>query len=114
MFAMIFICTFAFAQAIRVLPYNRVSDKKTVSLGDIVATDGLTPEMISALGAVKLGEAPKLGEQRVFSSAAVAHAIRIHHALRKLSFQIPHRVTVENRGYEISEGAIREKLLASW
>ncbi len=112
--ALSFACTFAFAQAIRVQSYIRVSGKKIISLGDVVATDGLTPETVAALNTVKLGRAPNLGEQRVLSSLTLAQAIRKNRILRRLNFQIPHRVTIENRGYDISDEAIRQKLLAYW
>ena len=112
--AVVFACACAFAQAIRVLPYNRITGKNSIFLGDIVATDGLNPKTVDALNSVRLGDVPKLGEQRVLSSAILAKAIRGNRVLRHLSFQIPHSVTVENRGFEVSEKAIRHELLNSW
>lgn len=103
----------SFAVSVRVLPYNRIAQKKTISLIDIVAQDDISPDIEAQMRKVSLGDAPKLGEQRIFTNRAVAEAVR-ESELASLSFQIPHKIVVENKGFELSEDTIRQELLSRW
>ncbi len=110
----LFLSSVAFAQVISVRPYNQVTKKAIISLNDLVSSDGLSPETVAALQSVKLGRAPKLGAERILTAQKLAMAIRIHPALRKFNFQIPHSITVVNNGYTANASTIRQKLLAAW
>jgi flagella basal body P-ring formation protein FlgA len=76
--------------------------------------EGLEPDVEAQLRTISLGDAPKLGEQRIFTNRAVAEAVRNNQLASSLGFQIPHKVVVENRGYEVSDETIRQELTARW
>jgi flagella basal body P-ring formation protein FlgA len=61
---------------------------------------------------VVLGSAPALGEQRVFTSKAIAQVVRTVPELKQMNLVIPNQVVVENRGYELSEEAVSNDLTA--
>lgn len=99
---------------IKVLPYIRIEKGDKITLLDIVSRKNIPTEIESELAAITLADAPKLGEQRVFKNSVVAGALRQSSTHRDWVLQIPREVVVENRGFEISEEAIRQELNSRW
>lgn len=103
------------AHVIQVKSYNSITSTKIVRLSEIVdLTDVKDLEMLEQLSKVVLGDAPALGEKRIYSNKAIAEAIRKHVTNKKWNIKIPHRVIVENRGHEISREIVEAQLLAKW
>jgi flagella basal body P-ring formation protein FlgA len=99
---------------VNVRPYNRVFENAKVSLLDVVdreSIDSLTQEQLAA---VVLGDAPKMGEQRVYSNTAIADAIRGVSGKKTWSVKIPRQVVVDNRGYQIDQETVEKELLQRW
>ncbi len=99
---------------IKVLPYVRIVKSEKISLLDVVNRQGLSAEIEADLAGISLGDAPKLGEQRVFTSRAVAESTRQNNSRGQWTLQIPRQVVVENRGYELSEETIKQELNSRW
>jgi flagellar basal body P-ring formation protein FlgA len=99
---------------IKVLPYTRVTKLEKIRLIDIVAHENLTDDQVREFSKIELGDAPRLGEQRIFTNKIIADAIRQNVIQRQWALQIPHQVIVENRGYEISEETVRQELNSRW
>lgn len=100
--------------AVKVRAYSRIFDVTRVSLLDVVERDGLSSDVEKKMAAISLGDGPKLGELRVYSNKAIAEAIRRSGPKKSWSIQIPHKVTVENRGYQIDRDSVESDLLAHW
>jgi flagella basal body P-ring formation protein FlgA len=81
---------------------------------DVVETDGLASDMKRLLGKVVLGDAPAVGEKRVYSTRVIADSLRKNINKKFVGVQIPNQVIVANRGYEIDADAIRSELIARW
>lgn len=100
---------------IKVKAYNRVIEaKKTTTLVDIVDSESLNIEIKKKLESVTLGDAPKLGEQRIYSSKVIAEAVRQGHIKNNWNIQIPYRVIVENKGFDLDQELIERELLSRW
>jgi hypothetical protein len=99
---------------IRVRPYNRIFNGREVSLLSIVEGSDLLNETRTKLSAVSLGDAPKMGEQRVYTNAAIAEAIRRSAIKKSWSIQIPYQVVVENKGYEVDRETVEKQLISNW
>jgi flagella basal body P-ring formation protein FlgA len=100
--------------SLKIRSYNRIFDGAKLTLLQVVDRDGLTADIEKKLSDVSLGDAPRLGEQRVYSNKAIAEAIRQSFTNKNLSIQIPHNVVVDNRGYQIDQETVTTELLAKW
>jgi len=108
------VSAFAEVSALRIRPYNRITDILQISLLDVVDRDGLAPEVEKKLALVSLGDAPRLGEQRVYSNKVVAEALRKSVVNKTWSIQIPREIVVDNRGYQVDKAAVQAELLSKW
>ncbi len=99
---------------IRVRPYSRVFSANDVSLYSVVDQDGISKDVEKKLTDIKLGDAPQIGEQRVYTNKAIAEAIRLSTMKKTWSIQIPHQVVVENKGFEVDKETISKQLISSW
>jgi hypothetical protein len=61
---------------LRVRPYSKVTKTESVNLLDVVVADRLDSGVKEALQKVVLGDAPALGEKRVYSTKMIADALR--------------------------------------
>ena len=101
-------------QVVKVRAYNRIFDRAQITLADIVETDGLDDKAVQFLEKVQLGDAPSLGEQRVFTNRAIAEVARKESIKKSWILQIPQNVTVDNRGFDLSRDSVEKELLAQW
>lgn len=101
-------------KTLRVRPYNRVSNITQITLLDLVDKETLDLKRQNQLAALLLGDAPKLGEQRIYSNDIIASALRKSFKSKEWSVQIPHQVVVQNRGYELDNTTIEKELLTRW
>jgi flagellar basal body P-ring formation protein FlgA len=94
------------AATVTVKSYLKIDGGEKIYLHQLI--DGIKlPEVV-------LGSAPALGEQRIFTSKAIAQAVRSLAALKQTNLIIPNEVVVENRGFELSEEAVINDLTARY
>lgn len=105
---------FAEREHIRVRPYSRVFSTQDVSLFSVIEQEGLSKDVEKKLANIKLGDAPQVGEQRVYTNKAIAEAIRLSAIKKTWLIQIPHQVIVENKGFEVDRETISKQLVSSW
>jgi flagella basal body P-ring formation protein FlgA len=101
-------------QTLKIRPYNRIFENTKISLLEVVDRDGLAPDVEKKLAAVYLGDAPKMGEQRIYTNKAIAEAIRNSRFQKNWGLQIPHKVVVDNRGFDMNRETVEQELLARW
>ena len=117
----IFFCILLFKPAYaanneaRIKSYNSISKNTSVKLVDILDFDNSEQlNEFQDLAIVVIEDGLRLGEKRVFSNKAIAELIRKDPKSRSWNFKIPHRVIIENKGYQISHEAVESALLNSW
>ncbi len=106
--------TSAPAQVLRVRPYNRVAEVTKITIADLVDVDGIDAATQRKLTKLSIGDAPQLGEQRVYSARVIAEALRESFNTKEWSVQIPSQVVVQNRGYELVSETVQTELLTKW
>lgn len=99
---------------IRLKSYLKIDDQDRITLAQIVDRNSVSPQIYKIMEGVSLGSAPGVGEQTVFSSKVLAEAMRSDAALSKVFAIIPSKLTVENRGFEFTEDAVKTELLEKW
>lgn len=99
---------------LKVKSYLKIDSGEKIFLNQLIDAANLSPEVFKEISQITLGSAPALGEQRIFTNKAIAQAARSANSLRTASLVIPNQVVVENRGYELSEEALGNELLARW
>ena len=93
--------------------YVRIEKPETITLSHVVNWPGAKKEIKTRLSKVILGDGPQLGEQRVFTGQAIARLVRKN--LPELSgVKIPSRVTIENRGFQLTKQDVQTKLNLRW
>lgn len=102
------------AKTLRIRAYNSVTDIKKITVLDLVEKENLDLKKQRLLGGLVLGDAPKIGEQRVYSNEIIASALRRNFKLKNWSVQIPHRIVAQNRGYELDQEVLEMQLLTHW
>src|SRR5687767_1340527 len=87
---------------IQIRAYNRITSAPAIYLSELVDVQSIKDfSILKQLQNVVLGDAPALGEKRIYSNKAIAEAVRRNVKNKNWNIRIPHRVIVENRGYEI-------------
>lgn len=99
---------------IRLKSYLKIDDQDRITLAQIVDRNSVSAQVYKIMEGVSLGSAPGLGEQTVFSSKVLAEAMRSEPTLSKVFAIIPSKLTVENRGFEFTEDAVKTELLEKW
>lgn len=99
---------------LKVKSYLKIDSGEKIYLHQLIDTAGLSPAVSSEISRIALGSAPALGEQRIFTSKAIAQAARSVASLKSANLVIPNQVVVENRGYELSEEALSNELVGRW
>jgi flagella basal body P-ring formation protein FlgA len=99
----------------RIKSYSSISKNTLVQLIDIIEFDNdEQAQQFRDVNIVVIDDALRLGEKRVFSNKAIAELIRKNPKSKNWNFKIPHRVIIENKGYQISYEAVEAALLNSW
>jgi flagella basal body P-ring formation protein FlgA len=99
---------------LRVRAYTKLNKAENVTLLDVVEADRLSTDAQKILKNVVLGDAPKEGEQRVYSTKHIADSLRTGLGRRFSGVKIPNQVVVANRGYEIDAEILKAELLSRW
>ena len=86
-----------------------------ILLRDITQTENLSPELQSRLNTIVIGDAPKEGEMRRFSSYAISEIIRynLRNDLPQIALKIPSEVKVSRKGTKLTSDEVISKLV-SW
>lgn len=113
-FIMLGLVAHASEGALKVRSYNRVFQTQKISLLDLVDQNEISLKTKKKLSQIFLGDAPKIGEQRIYSGRVIATAIRKNLGKKNWILKIPHQVIVENRGYQIDHETVENELLARW
>ena len=119
----LFFITFFFASqllaenSIRVKPLIEVQNVRNITLGLISEFKGLPEDTQKNLASVVLGNAPKKGEKRVFSSPAIAMAFRKHltkEQIKGLKLVIPSEVVIRVKDRSLKKENIKKELSEIW
>ncbi|OFZ15433.1 MAG: flagella basal body P-ring formation protein FlgA [Bdellovibrionales bacterium RBG_16_40_8] len=106
--------TEASAEVLKVRPYNRIFNLQKITLADVVDVDGLTKDAKVKISNIDLGDAPRLGEQRIYTDKAISEAIRQTLNKKKWTIKIPRKVIVDNRGFELDRKSVENELVSYW
>lgn len=100
---------------IEVQPKILMTSKKIIKLGDITEFTEIDKKLVDKLSKIELGDAPEFGEKRVFTNHALSSLFRGHlPGDKRALLKIPSRVVIENKGYEMREGEVKEALTKKW
>lgn len=102
------------ADVLKVKAYSRVFETTQITLGDVVESSNLNLDTIKQLKKIILGDAPKLGEERIYSNSAIAAALRQSKINKNWKLQIPHQIKINNKGFELDRESVEAELLSSW
>lgn len=86
-----------------------------IMLRDITQTENISPELKTKLDTIVIGDAPKEGEIRRFSSYAISEIIRynLRNDLPQIALKIPSEVKVSRKGTNLTPDEVKSKLV-SW
>lgn len=86
-----------------------------IMLKDITQSENVSPELEAKLNTIVIGDAPKEGEIRRFSSYAISEIIRynLRNDLAQISLKIPSEVKVSRKGTSLTPDEVKSKLV-SW
>lgn len=93
------------------------SSVEYITLGMISEYQNVPHEIQEKLNKIVLGNAPKAGERRVFSNAAIAMAFRKHLPgdwAKKVQVHIPNEVRVNVRDLKWNQENIKKQLVETW
>ena len=99
---------------LKIKSYNRIFEGDRISLLDVVEREGLKGEVEKKLSTIHLGDAPNVGEERVYTNKALADAIRRSGIKKQWGLQIPRQIVIENKGYDLNRDSVESELLANW
>lgn len=94
--------------------------KTEISLSDVVIAQGLSRTAIDAFRKIKLSDAPKAGESRIFTESVIADSIKpdleaVEQATgESFELKIPSRVTVSKKKPSLDAGEIKQQLLSQF
>jgi flagella basal body P-ring formation protein FlgA len=93
----------------------------SLTLGEILQTEGLPSDVKKELDELSLGTAPKFGERRTFSDRGLSTLLRYHLGLKEKELgrdflstaliSIPREVVVEGAGLDLAEDSLRRKVV---
>jgi hypothetical protein len=89
------------------------SDK--ILLKDITKSENISPELEAKINAIVIGDAPKEGEIRRFSSYAISEIIRynLKNDIDQIALKIPSEIKVSRKGTNLTPEEVRTRL-TSW
>ncbi len=94
-----------------------IENKKIITLGDVTNIKDF-PELLSkSLESIELGNAPELGEERIFTSSAIALILRkkmTKQELQKYQLRIPNQVRVKIKDNSLTQENLKRELMGHW
>jgi flagella basal body P-ring formation protein FlgA len=89
-------------------------ENEQIFLKDIAKTQNVSPELQAKLDSVIIGDTPKEGEVRSFSSYAISEIIRynLKSDLPMLSLKIPSEVRVSRKGTKLTPDEVKARMIA--
>jgi len=117
--ALLFVLLFGFeawaSPVIEIRAYTKIKKQKVIRLSDIAKLEGFAKAMQKKLKAIVLGNAPEVGEKRIFTNRAIAEILRKNlNSEDKPQFKIPRKIVIENKGFELSKQNIEKDLKKLW
>lgn len=95
-----------------------IAEQDAITLGDLANFEGFSEERTKELQAVRLADAPKVGEQRIFTSSGLAQTFRSYvgneEAGEKVQIEIPSRVVISRKSMKLNEASVKEALIDQW
>lgn len=90
-------------------------DHEQIFLKDIAQTENLSPEIQAKVQSIVIGDSPKEGEIRSFSSYAISEIIRynLRNELAQISLKIPSEIKVSRKGTSLTPVEVKAKMI-SW
>lgn len=113
----IFLASLAAEAAPQVLvkAHVEVGEQEAVTLGDIADFEGFSTARVQQLKAIRLTDAPKTSEQRVFTSSGLAETFRNYinneEGGEKVQFEIPSRVVITRKSMKLNESSVKQAIL---
>lgn len=90
-------------------------DQETITLGDVASFEGFSPERTEVLKKIQLTDAPKAGEQRVFTSHGLAQTFRSYvdneEAGERVQFSIPNRVLITRKTVKLNDASVKQAII---
>jgi flagella basal body P-ring formation protein FlgA len=90
-------------------------EHEQIFLKDIAKTENIAPELQAKLDAIVIGDTPKEGEVRSFSSYAISEIIRynLRNDLPLIALKIPSEVRVSRKGTKLTPAEVKTRMV-SW
>lgn len=104
----------AYASTVIVKSNVKLSGAKHVYLYNLVESKNISAVLKKQLMRVKLSDAPRKGERRIFTGRAISQAVRKKISNKSIKFRIPKHVIVENPVYTITKEAVKKKIIDNW
>lgn len=88
-------------------------ENEQIFLNDITKTENLSPELQAKLNAIVIGDAPKEGEIRRFSSYAISEIIRynLRSDLPQIALKIPSEIKVSRKGTDLTPDEVKSRMI---
>jgi len=103
---------------IRVRPHIVVDAESEVRLSQLVDDNGLSPETLHKLSAIRVSRAPGAGEQQVLSAASLMDALRPvvleERRQQKVEFIVPKSVIVDTGARDLTADLVKGEILQAW
>lgn len=92
-----------------------IGEQEAITLGDLAEFEGFSNARTQELQNVRLADAPKVGEQRVFTSSGLAEAFRssvgTEEAGERVQFSIPSRVVISRKAMKFNEASVKQAIV---
>ncbi len=92
-----------------------IGEQEAITLGDLADFEGFSAARAEELKAVRLADAPKTGEQRVFTNYGLAQTFRSYvgsdEAGEKVYFSIPNRIVITRKGMKLNEISVKQTIV---
>ncbi len=92
-----------------------VGEQEVITLGDLADFEGFSVARAEELKAVRLADAPKAGEQRVFTNHGLAQTFRSYvgsdEAGEKVFFSIPNRVVIGRKTLKLNDVSVKQTII---
>ena len=92
-----------------------IEEQESITLGDIATFEGFSANRTQELKSVRLTDAPQVGEQRVFTSQALAQIFRNYigsdEAGEKVYFSIPNRIVISRKAMKLNEVSVKQSII---
>lgn len=89
-------------------------ESEQIFLKDISTSENISPELQAKINSIVIGDAPKEGEIRRFSSYAISEIIRynLKNDLPGISLKIPSEVKVSRKGTKLTPEEVKSRIVA--